>query len=153
MFRIRTLTVLVVLAGGSYGGRSSVVMAAGPSDAEFDILIYKESRGNDWAIGDKRLKNKAYGPLQIRQPVCDDVNRRFGTRYRAQDCLGNRALSIKVARLYWSIYATRKRLGREPTTLDRAGIWNGGPNGWKSPKTAKYRGEFERLLLKKQKRK
>lgn len=94
--------------------------------------------GNDNAIGDKGLKNQAYGPLQIRQPVVDDVNRVCGTRYTAQDALGNRPLSIWMFNEYMRIYATQKRLGRPVTDQDRARIWNGGPNGWQSPATAAY---------------
>lgn len=112
------------------------------SEAELALHIFHESSGNDKAIGDKKLKDKAYGPLQIRKPVCDDVNRRYGTKIKASDCLGNRELSIWVARAYWSIYATKKRLGRQPTALDRAGIWNGGPNGHKRAATDEYRENF-----------
>lgn len=102
------------------------------------LLIMVESGGNDLAVGDKNLKDKAYGALQIRQPVCDDVNRHFGTLYQAEQMLGNRKLSEKVCEKYLSIWATKARLGREATDEDRARIWNGGPNGWQKKSTLGY---------------
>ncbi|MEK7610618.1 MAG: transglycosylase SLT domain-containing protein [Patescibacteria group bacterium] len=101
-------------------------------------LVQVESGGNDWAIGDQHLVQKAYGCLQIRQPCADDVNRRYGTRYRAEDCLGNPELSREICQKYLALYATRARLGREPTDQDRARIWNGGPDGWKKKSTVGY---------------
>jgi hypothetical protein len=89
----------------------------------------KESQNNDNAIGDKHLKDHAYGFLQIRQPCLDDVNRAFGTKLKAEQMLGNRPLSIWVCERYLSLYATRERLGREPSYEDMARIWNGGPCG------------------------
>lgn len=100
-----------------------------------NALIKVESSGNDYAIGDTNLEKKAYGPLQIRQPYVDDVNATFGTKHRAEDCLGNRKLSIDIKDKYMSIYATEKRLGRPVTDEDRARIHNGGPNGWKNDGT------------------
>lgn len=143
MRNLRTLTVLVVAS--SCFGIKKEALGSGPSDAEMAIHIYHESGGNDRAIGDRKLRDKAYGPLQIRQPVITDVNRRYGTKYRPEQMLGNRALSIEVAKKYWAIYATEKRLGRPVTAVDRAGIWNGGPNGWKSSATAKYRRDFKAM--------
>ena len=128
---------LAVVALASFG--------AGPNAREINLHIYHESRGNDWAIGDHKLAHKAYGPLQIRQLVCDDVNQAYGTKYRAKQCLGNRALSIEIARKYWLLYATREQLGREPTSIDRAGIWNGGPKGYRRTATLKYRQDFAKL--------
>lgn len=101
-------------------------------------LIQVESRGNDQAIGDRKKKEMAYGCLQIRKPCIDDVNKHCGTKYQAKDCLGNRALSVWVCQKYLELYATRERLGREPGEQDRARIWNGGPNGWKSDSTNVY---------------
>lgn len=102
--------------------------------------------GNDNAIGDKKLKNHAYGVLQIRQPAVDDVNQVLGTSYKAQDCLGNRALSILIFNTYMSIYATEKQLGRPVTDEDRARIWNGGPNGWKYKPTIVYWSQAKKHL-------
>lgn len=95
-------------------------------------IIDVESGGNDNAIGDRNLSNHAYGPMQIRQPVCDDVNARYGTVFRASNLLGHRALSLAIFWLYMTLYATSANLGgRLPTDEDRARIWNGGPSAWK----------------------
>lgn len=110
-------------------------------------LVLKESDGNLNAIGDKHLVNKAYGPLQIRQPAVDDVNRRFGTHYKAQDCLGNLELSVWIFNRYMEIYATDTRLGRPVTDEDRARIWNGGPNGYKNRQTVAYWRDAHNYIL------
>ena len=112
--------------------------ASPPSDTLIAALISVESGGDDQAIGDKHLRNRAYGCLQIRQPVCDDINRWYGTKLRAEECLGNRDLSIKVCKLYIHRYATAERLGKEPSDEDKARIWNGGPNGYNKASTASY---------------
>lgn len=109
-------------------------------------LIVVESGGNDRAHGDKHLKEQAYGCLQIRQPCVDDVNRRHGTKYRAEDCLGNRELSIWIFSRYMDIYATKARIGRQPTDQDRARIWNGGPSGWKRSSTIPYWNKVRRAM-------
>ncbi len=103
-----------------------------------EALILVESGGNDRAIGDRHLKEKAYGPLQIRQPVCDDYNRAHGTKYKAEVMLGNRPLSKKVCQWYLEHYTSVKVLGRKPTLENLARIWNGGPSGWKKRSTEKY---------------
>src|SRR5574343_230567 len=111
-------------------------------------LIEHESRGNDNAVGDTHLSDRAYGLLQIRQPCVDDVNKRFGCAYTARQCLGNRALSIEICKKYLQMYATKKRLGHEPTYEDCARIWNGGPNGHKKSSTDNYWMQVKKILEK-----
>lgn len=89
-------------------------------------------------IGDEKLKHKAYGPLQIRKPCLDDVNKMCGTNFKPEDCIGNLELSIWVFHRYMEKWATKKRIGREPTDEDRVRIWNGGPNGWKRESTLEH---------------
>lgn len=89
-----------------------------------DALIHIESQANDYAIGDLGLKDHAYGCLQIRQGVVDQVNAKLGTSYKSSDCLGNRALSITIFTTYWTIFTGLT------TDEDKAKAWNGGP-GWK----------------------
>lgn len=100
----------------------------------------------DEQIGDEKLEHKAYGCLQVRQPAVDDINLRFGTNYKSQDCLRNRELSIWMFHRYMDIYATKERLGREPTLEDCARIWNGGPNGYKKESTKKYWGKVRSFM-------
>ncbi len=109
-------------------------------------LIQVESSGDDHAIGDQHIKDHAYGCLQVRRLCLADVNRRFGTKIELKDLLGDRAKSEWVCRKYLEIYATPKRLGKEPTHEDMARIWNGGPNGWKQSSTLGYWSKVKRQL-------
>ncbi len=125
---------------------------AEPTPVDMDrliaALIEHESHGDDKAVGDKHLPAHAYGPLQIRQPCVDDVNKRFGSAYTAKQCLGNRALSIEICKKYMQMYATKERLGREPTYEDCARIWNGGPHGYKRSSTNAYWAQVKKILEK-----
>lgn len=116
------------------------------TDKIINAVIMQESRGDDHAIGDLHLAAKAYGPMQIRQPVCDDVNRVWGTNLTAQMMCGNRQLSIATFVKYIKIYATSKQLGRQPTTEDICRIWNGGPLGYRKDSTLTYWQEIQRFL-------
>lgn len=89
-----------------------------------EAIVQVESNGYLYAIGDKHLKDMAYGPMQIRQPACDDVNKRFGTNYRAPQMLGNLEKSLEVFRKYQEIY------NPNGTDEEKARTWNGGP-GWR----------------------
>lgn len=89
-----------------------------------EAIIQVESNGNDGAIGDQNLTNHAYGCLQIRQGVCDAVNSHFDTNFKAQDCLGNRAVSLAIWEKYWKVYPLFT------TNEEKSRVWNGGP-GWK----------------------
>ncbi len=115
-----------------------------------------ESGGNEQAIGDKKLKQKAYTSLQIRQPALDDVNKFFAKeikknfgreKFTVEYLKQNRAALDWCFEKYTSRYATRKRLGRSPTDEDRARIWNGGPDGYKKASTTKYWKEGVRPYL------
>lgn len=94
-----------------------------------DALIKVESNGNLYAIGDLNLKHKAYGPLQIRQPVCTDVNIAFGTKHKAEDMLGNKELSVWVFTKYMELYC------KDCTDEQKAKTWNAGPSGRNIPHT------------------
>ncbi len=143
------LIVLVKVLGISEtfaAGSKSQPSASSSRDRLIAALIQVESNGKDHAIGDRHLSEKAYGPLQIRKPCLDDVNQSTGTKYRPQDMLGNRSLSIDVCNKYLDRYATAKRLGREPTYEDMARIWNGGPTGYKRDSTLKYWSKVQKYL-------
>lgn len=117
------------------------------------IRLAESGTTGDYAIGDRKLKNKAYGPMQIRLPCLQDVNQFFAEEIKQKfgkneltlaDVQGNRATSLWVFEKYVGHYATKKRLGREPTDEDRARIWNGGPSAWREPSTAKNKKEAEK---------
>ena len=91
----------------------------------------QESSGGRFLKGDKKLKDPAFGSYQVRAKAMTDYNRWKGTNYSAEDCTYNEGLSLDVFNTYIDHYATEKRLGHKPTMKEMAGIWNGGPNGWK----------------------
>ncbi len=135
------ITMLLLCRGTAFAGS--------PNTTEFiQALIQVESTGNDRAFGDRNKKEKAYGPLQVRQPCVDDVNRRYGTHIQAKDLLGDRAKSMWVCQKYLELYATQQQLRKEPTLQDMARIWNGGPNGWKNKNTTAYWAKVSHQLQK-----
>ena len=97
-----------------------------------------ESNDNPAAVGDG---GKAIGCYQIWRVYWTDSE--IPGTY--QDCF-NRAYSERVVLAYWERYATRKRLGREPTLEDLARIHNGGPNGFKKEATLEYWEKIQQVL-------
>ena len=110
-------------------------------------IIAVESSGNSHSIGDTKLKNRAYGILQIRKPCLDDVNRANGTSYKPSDMLGNIELSIWLFEQYMKLYATEKRIGRPATDEDMARIWCSGPLGFKKEASLKYWNKVKNVVL------
>jgi len=147
--QIGMVVVLAVMPEITYATNTEREASAVSSTERLIVaLIEVESHGDDYVIGDKRMKNKAYGCLQIRKPCVDDVNQRLGSQYSPKDMLGNRSLSTLVCKTYLARYATRARLGREPTLEDKARIWNGGPNGWRKQETLGYWSGVQKELAK-----
>ncbi len=138
MARLLVIALVLIFTSSAFAAKQKQVL--------LPALIKVESGGRDDAVGDSHLKDKAYGALQIRQPCVDDVNRRYGTSYRAEDCLNNRQLSIWICQRYIALYATEKSIGRTPTDQDRARIWNGGPQGWKSKRTLGYWAKVQKAM-------
>ena len=102
-------------------------------------LIAVESGGNDLAIGDN---GQAVGCLQIHPAVVQDVNEVLTSggclsTFRLDDRL-RRDASVLILHFYLKRYATKDRLGREPSLEDLARIWNGGPDGYKKDATKPY---------------
>lgn len=129
------------LDGGNTCGNRTLSLLNGTKRTLIDAIITVESQGNLYAIGDKNLKDKAYGCMQIRQPACDDVNRTYGTSYKAEQMLGNKEASIDVFNKYTEIYA--------PSGMDeqKARVWNGGPGGVMYPsRTDGYWAKVSALL-------
>jgi LysM repeat protein len=134
---------------------------AGPSEYNVNGALMQESLNGRYTNGDIR-QGYAYarGPLQIREvfpseraayerrragkamtyvPVIDDVNDHFGTSYTADD-RNDPAKSRELYRLYLERYgrAFYNRHGRNPTDEEYWRMWNGGPNGYRNPKTEAY---------------
>ena len=109
-----------------------------------NAIRHVESGGDSCAIGDKQFSNKALGPYQIRKPYYDDAVqfnpslRSGGRSFQNVWGVGSEQYSKDVIRSYMKRYATAKRLGHRPTNEDIARIHNGGPNGYKNPKTDNY---------------
>jgi hypothetical protein len=106
------------------------------------VLEKAENQNGDVnAVGDKHLKNKAYGLLQIRKPYLEDVNKIAGKD--VQKVWGKSKLTIAdmkiperarwAAKVYLSHYGKRyEKITRLAPTMEiYAKIHNGGPNGWK----------------------
>jgi hypothetical protein len=100
-------------------------------------LIEVESLGNDSAIGDRHLAgNEAVGALQIRPIMVREVNRilkikKVNKKYKLRDRF-NRDKTIEMF-LIWKNHHHPEG-GFE--TIARN--WNGGPRGYKNPRTEKY---------------
>ncbi|OHA26124.1 MAG: hypothetical protein A3C06_03855 [Candidatus Taylorbacteria bacterium RIFCSPHIGHO2_02_FULL_46_13] len=137
---------LVLFIAAMITAMEARAVAPSPKSRLIAALIEVESRGNDYAIGDRHMTDRAYGPLQIRKPCVDNVNRRFGTRVRVEDLIGNRSQSVWICQKYLEMYATRSRLGREPSEEDLARVWNGGPQGYKKLSTLPYWSKVKKAL-------
>lgn len=100
-------------------------------------LIIVESGGDHNAVGDRHMRNKAYGVCQIRQPYLDDVNRIAGTHWTMQQVQSSPGLSRWCVVVYVKHYGKRyTRLTGKPLTIEVAArLHNGGPNGWKKQST------------------
>lgn len=89
-----------------------------------------ESGNDPHAIGDKKLKHKAYGIAQIRQPRLDDYYRHTGIRYTVYEMFD----TVKSKSVFmW--YAMQNSPNDMAKTIKQ---WNGGPQGHKKQSTKKY---------------
>lgn len=85
---------------------------------------------------------KAIGPLQIHRSCWLDV-KKADEKY--EDCY-DLEYSLRVFERYMARYAKPSRLGRAVTDIDRARIWNGGPNGYKKDATITYANKIKKVL-------
>ena len=102
----------------------------------FTAIGEVESRNNDQAVGDH---GKAVGRYQIHMSVIADVNRNYGTSYKAADRTdASKAREIMEKYLaHWARHYERTQ-GRPATDEIKARIWNGGPSGWRKASTLPY---------------
>jgi hypothetical protein len=116
-------------------------------DSLIPALIEVESNGNDQAIGDN---GKAFGPLQIWDICVQDVNRIYNVGYEHEQMF-NRGHAIDVCVLYLLHWGAKYKLktGKQPSYEVLARIWNGGPMGYKNPKTIGYWNKVNKALTKK----
>jgi hypothetical protein len=125
---MKTLTLLLVLSSYSMGR---------PSEDLIKAIAIVESSNNPKAIGDG---GAAAGLLQIHMAVIKDVNRVYGTSYKAKDRL-DPTKSKDICRKYLTFYGElyTKRTGKSPTLEIYARCWNGGgPRGYEYKSTISY---------------
>jgi len=114
-------------------------------DALIDALIKVESRGNDSAIGDKHLVgNEAIGALQIRPIMVREVNRilkiqKSDKRFKMSD-RWDRNKTIEMFLIWKEFHHSNDDF----ETIARN--WNGGPRGYKNPRTEKYWAKVQQEL-------
>ena len=108
-------------------------------------IITVESGGDCGAVGDN---GASVGPMQIQMCVVKDVNEYLRAPVFGSDDRRDLEASKYMFGVYMNRYATKKRLGREPTAEDVSRIWNGGPNGYKKEATVKYWNKVEKEMEK-----
>ena len=102
-----------------------------------DALIQVESRGRDSVIGDKHLVgNEAVGALQIRPIMVREVNRilkikKSDKRFKLSDRF-SREKTVEMFLIWKNFHHSNDDF----ETIARN--WNGGPRGYKNPRTEKY---------------
>ena len=116
------------------------------SEELLDAIAMVESHNNPRAVGDKALKQKAYGAYQMRQPAFDDVRQRHKqyANTRLEDILGDAKTQRELARLYLNVLANDYGL----STFEKAVMgYNAGPTaiqrGEVTPKALRYLGKVK----------
>jgi len=98
-----------------------------PYEALFKAIVMVESSGNPLAIGDKHLRHKSYGIVQVRRTRLNDYYDKTGIRYYESDMF-DPVKSKEVFMYYCS--------GSDLEVISRR--WNGGPNGMSKESTKAY---------------
>tara|TARA_R110002096_G_scaffold168632_1_gene339580 strand:+ start:2211 stop:2645 length:435 start_codon:yes stop_codon:yes gene_type:complete len=130
----------------------SIVILSSPAysltDKELDDVLAAirtvESNNNPNAVGDN---GNAIGVYQIWPSYWKDAVEHSKLQGKYVDCYDH-SYSDSIVRSYMKRYATKRRLGREPTQEDIARIHNGGPNGYKKKSTIEYWNKVKRILNK-----
>jgi len=103
----------------------------------YSCLMFCESAGDPYKVGDTNLRHHAYGSLQIRQPALTDLIRRRGFNKNLSDFVGDSedALmnSVEAFHEYTAIYLKNGETRNLNAWLN---TWNGGPKG--TTKKSKY---------------
>ena len=100
------------------------------------LLSTVESNNNRYAVNQSE---GAYGILQIRQCVLDDVNSYYGKSFTLEDCF-----SPTVSR--WVCLRYLERWDALGSYEEAARTWNGGPRGPTKKSTEKYWKKVKSLL-------
>lgn len=100
-------------------------------------LAAVESGNDNAAVG----RNGELGALQIGTHAHMDASFvliQSGQPYYRHHDMHDWEKACETARAYLRRYCTAERLGREPTLIDAARIWHGGPNGHRKEHTIPY---------------
>ena len=107
-----------------------------------DAICKVESNCDNTKVGDN---GDSIGGYQIQYAYWLDATEFSNIGGEYEDVLDNE-YAQKIILAYWDRYATKNRLGHEPTDEDRARIHNGGPNGYKKSATVKYWNKIQNEL-------
>ena len=107
-------------------------------------MVLVESGGDDSAIGDH---GRAHGCLQIQKACIEDVNHYTGTNYSLSDA-HHRKRALAIAEAYMRLWATKRRLGHDPTAEDFARTFHDGPTGFRNPHSKTYWAKVQKHLPK-----
>lgn len=122
--------------------------AENPSLINLSAISQVESSGRADAIGDKHLKNHAYGLYQIRKPLLSDFNHANKTHYTEKDMLLP-AKASKVASWAFNSYYPRilKAKGHKPSRIALLTCWNMGQGSFFMGKRASsYESKYLKAL-------
>ncbi len=124
----------------------TILLVTPTHSALLDAIKQVESNGNSEAVGDD---GKSIGAYQIQKPYFKDALEYDSTlaKYKYEDVKKDKVARL-IIKAYWKRYATKRRLGHEPTDEDRARIHNGGLNGYKKKSTIKYWEKIKKELEK-----
>ena len=112
-----------------------VLTNTNPHTELLDAIKQVESGGDNNAIGDS---GASLGGFQItHQFYTDAVEFDRSLRKHKYNDVKKDYVARLVIRAYWRRYCTKKRLGREPTDVDRMRLVNGGCNAYKFQYEAK----------------
>ena len=117
------------------------------------IKCVESSGGNEDAVGDNGASIGAYQIMKDYYNDAVEFNPSLsngGKSYSDVAGPGSTAYAEEVVRSYMARYATRARLGRNPTWEDIARIHNGGPYGYEKGSTLVYWNSIQSALINKQ---
>ena len=97
-----------------------------PYEAIWNATCKVESNFNPLAIGDRHLKHKSYGIVQVRRSRLSDYYNKTGIRYSERDMFD--PVKAKEVFLYYCV----------PDIETTARNWNGGERGMQKKSTLKY---------------
>ena len=110
----------------------SELLVKAAKDPVLYAIAKHESKFDPMVVGDKHLKDHAYGILQIRNPVLIDVNETFGTKYSVEDVVAHSMKKSDIERAVknsldvYAKYLQRYKMSGKPAE-EIAKFWNGGP--------------------------